>query len=339
MKILIVSGFLGAGKTTFIKELIRRSNVFPVILENEYGENNIDAVELRRDTSSEMKILEFMEGCVCCTMKDSFVNSVLAVSASLDPEYLIVEPTGVGRLSSILANLKPIFYDKISLLKPVTVLSPEHCRQNMGQWSEFYADQVRNAGTIVFSKCEHTPADILEDAVKCIREYNPSAEIIAQHYTTMPDSWWRSVMDVTDETVQSIVDFDEATPVSRTPVKQFTINECKLESPAQLILFLEDCLRGEMGQIARAKGTLPVGKEMIRFDLADGLYALTGFSDSETQCVFIGKNLQKKRICERIGASPDDGSSDVARSLRKSRVTQAERLNAVSKRSRRKHDQ
>ena len=106
MKILIVSGFLGAGKTTFIKELVRRSGTRPVIMENEYGENNLDATELEQSLSAqkEMKILEFMEGCVCCTKKDSFVNSVLTVFSGLDPEYLVIEPTGVGRLSNILQN-------------------------------------------------------------------------------------------------------------------------------------------------------------------------------------------------------------------------------------------
>ena len=81
MKILIVSGFLGAGKTTFIKHLVRRSGIRPVIMENEYGQNDLDAEELEKSLpeKKDIKILEFMEGCVCCTMKDSFVNSVFTV--------------------------------------------------------------------------------------------------------------------------------------------------------------------------------------------------------------------------------------------------------------------
>ena len=88
MKILIVSGFLGSGKTTFIKELLRRTGIRPVVMENEYGENNIDALNLQQSqpTDGEMKILEFMEGCVCCTMKDSFANSVLTVFSGLEPD-------------------------------------------------------------------------------------------------------------------------------------------------------------------------------------------------------------------------------------------------------------
>ena len=96
MKILVVSGFLGAGKTTFIKELIRRTKKQPVILENEYGDNNLDSRSL--SGGGALEILEFMEGCVCCTKKDSFVNTVLSISAAMDPEYLVIEPTGVGKL-------------------------------------------------------------------------------------------------------------------------------------------------------------------------------------------------------------------------------------------------
>ena len=136
MKILIVSGFLGAGKTTFIKELIRHTAVRPVIMENEYDETDLDSQDLKQSVTEkegmqqsvpaqkDMQILEFMEGCVCCTMKDRFVNSVLTIFSGIDPEYLVIEPTGVGRLSNILKNLKPILHDNISLLKPVVVLAP-----------------------------------------------------------------------------------------------------------------------------------------------------------------------------------------------------------------------
>ena len=88
MQILLISGFLGAGKTTFIKELIKRTDKKPVIMENEYGANNLDSLELQNSSpkAGEIKVLEFMEGCVCCTMKDSFVNSVFTIYSSIGPE-------------------------------------------------------------------------------------------------------------------------------------------------------------------------------------------------------------------------------------------------------------
>ena len=311
MKILIVSGFLGAGKTTFIKELIKRTGTKPVVLENEYGDNSIDARELRsadlgnsseNDSTStgdkKLEVLEFMEGCVCCTMKDSFINSVLTVFTGLSPEYLIVEPTGVGRLSNIIENLQPLMHGNISLLKPVVVLSPRSYRQNMSEWPELYRDQVANAQIVVFSKCESEDPKILSQTKEAIRSINPDAEIIDEHYSSMNDEWWRSVMEL------SAGDFDINTDTSdSSSISQITLNHAHLSNATELVIMLEDCLRGQFGLLARAKGTIPVGSETLRFDLADSLYSITDSPEESNQCVFIGKDLDKEGICRRLGSS------------------------------------
>lgn len=301
MKILIVSGFLGAGKTTFIKELIRRSGIRPVILENEYGGNSIDAQELRNtgQDSPKPEILEFMEGCVCCTIKDKFKNSVLTIYSGLDPEYLVVEPTGVGRLSNLLSNLQPILHDNITLLKPVVVLSPRNFRQNMQQWPELYGDQVTHAQTVIFSKGEHADAELLAQTENEIRKRNPNAEIVRTHYSLREDAWWRSLLQLPAK-ASAIV----TAPISEDTIfSQITLNNAQLNHSTQLLMLLEDCLRGELGIVIRAKGTLPVGSEFLRFDLADGLYAITGSPQEINQCVFIGSDLQKEKLCQRLGSS------------------------------------
>lgn len=311
MQILIISGFLGAGKTTFIKELIKRTDKNPVIMENEYGANNLDSLELQDSAkdSDEVKVLEFMEGCVCCTMKDSFVNSVLAIYSSLSPEYLIIEPTGVGKLSSIIENLKPILNTVIFMLEPVVILSPLTFRQNMRQWPDLYTDQIANAGKIVFSKCENADAEELEDITDQIRKINPSATIVSEHYTKMDDRFWNSLMEAGNAEAkvhgpyvqQSKADMSsenntsEGTPQTDT-ISQVSISCAGLHNPAQLVMLLEDCLRGSYGLISRAKGTLWVGGEYLRFDLADRMYAITDTSADNCQCVFIGKNLDEKKL-------------------------------------------
>ncbi len=340
MKILIVSGFLGAGKTTFIKELLRKTGARAVVMENEYGENNIDARDLKGSGTGEMEILEFMEGCVCCTMKDSFVNSVITVSTGLDPEYLIVEPTGVGKLSNILENLKPVLYEQISLLKPVVVLSPGVYRQNMNEWPELYRDQVAAARIVVFSKSERESPDVIADTEQRIRQINPTASIIREHYSRMPDTWWKALLrDDTEETDKAgkpdglkeseeqskPAGFDgerssieksnqlEGTGGEPEPhgnsgresdkMTSLTLRKAVLQNPAQLAVLLEDCLRGAFGHIARAKGTIPVGSGMLRFDLADRLYAITGSPEEMPQCVFIGTGIDKQKLAERLGTS------------------------------------
>lgn len=116
MKILIVSGFLGAGKTTFIKEMSRKLDRDFVVMENEYGETNMDETFLQ--DNEKLNIWEMTEGCICCTMKADFASSVLTIANTLDPEYLIVEPTGVGMLSNVIQNIRQIEYERITLASP-----------------------------------------------------------------------------------------------------------------------------------------------------------------------------------------------------------------------------
>jgi G3E family GTPase len=310
MNILIVSGFLGAGKTTFIKELIRRTGTNPVILENEYGDNNIDAMELQSSSSgkNKLEILEFMEGCVCCTKKDSFINSVLTVFSALSPEYLIVEPTGVGMLSRIISNLQPILHDNITILKPIVVVAPRSYRQNMSEWETLYKDQIQNAGIVVFSKCENESPKVLAETESAIRNINPNAGIISSHYTRQSDEWWRSVLAIPAQEISVIESVSDADEFS-----QLTLNNASLKNPAQLIMLLEDCLRGDMGSIVRAKGTLPVGKETLRFDLADNLYTISDSSQEISQCVFIERDLDIPKICKRMECLFEEKKVSLAR--------------------------
>ncbi|RKM60899.1 hypothetical protein D6856_07570 [Butyrivibrio sp. XB500-5] len=302
MKILIISGFLGAGKTTFIKELIHKTDIHPVIMENEYGDNNIDSKDLQQENSQgeSLQILEFMEGCVCCTMKDSFVNSVLSVYASLSPEYLVIEPTGVGKLGSILDNLKPILHGDISLLKPVTVLSPSNFEDNMRQWPELYKNQIEAAQIIAFSKCEHESLGVIKAVSDKIHAINPNAELLPGHYKNVDADWWKELMEAgASETKSNTVD----TKNPSSSFSQVTFDGVGFHSPTELVMLLEDCLHGEFGNIARAKGTLWAGGELIRFDLADRMYEVGASPVEDCQCVFIGENLDKNRLKKRLAFS------------------------------------
>lgn len=302
MKVLIVSGFLGAGKTTFIKELIQRTGKFLVVLENEYGDNNLDSQAL--NGSGEIEILEFMEGCVCCTKKDSFVNTILSISAAMDPEYLVVEPTGVGKLSAILENIKVISYERISLLPPVVILNPEHISDYMRDYPEIYRDQISNANKIVFSKCEHTDPEIIDDAISRLREYNPDAEILNHHYSEEPDTWWNELLGSTYEGGDSQ---GGASDNSDAPDEfgQVSLKDVEFGSLAELIVFLEDLLRCSFGLIPRAKGIVKIKTtgEYLRFDVADGLYGIIKEQGENpvSQCVFIGKYIQSDMIGIRTG--------------------------------------
>ncbi len=292
MKILIISGFLGAGKTTFIKELIRRTGKNIVVMENEFGSVSLDSGAV---SGSGTDVLEFMEGCVCCTMKDSFVNSVLTVSSTLDPEYLVIEPTGAAELGSVLTSLRRLCYGNISLAKPVTVVSPAGFQSGMN--SAIYRDQIRSAPVIVLSKTENSDREEIEQLCREIRGINPEAEIAAEHYTQKSSEWWNGLFG------------SEHVPAARVQVRphseqleELTIKEMGFHNIAELVELLRGLLWGFYGNVVRAKGEVLCGGESVRFDLAEGMYSIIGTENPEAaqQCVFIGMGLLREKIGSRF---------------------------------------
>ena len=296
MKILIVSGFLGAGKTTFIKEMIRRTGKQFAVLENEYGESSLDANDI--GNAGDLEVLEFMEGCVCCTKKDSFANTILAISASLDPEYLVVEPTGIGKLGSILSNLDKIKHDRIEVLPPVMVLSPSSFVTYQQKYPDIFLDQVRHAGKIVFSKAEHTDGAELAALCDVIRKENPGVRICPQPYQAETEEFWEGLFFMDGEVPVPA----ELSPSDDPTFQRLTIRKTNITGIGEFICFLEDALRGVFGPIVRAKGVLQVGEEWMRFDLADGLYGIIAENGEapSCECVFIGEVLREDKLRKRL---------------------------------------
>ncbi len=141
MKILIVSGFLGSGKTSFIKALAKASKKQFVIVENEFAELGLDAELIKSDDNLEMEIWELTEGCICCSLNLDFSNSVLTIANTLNPEYLIVEPSGVALTSNIVKQLNKICYEQIELLSPITIVDAQNYRLSKEKYPDYFYDQ------------------------------------------------------------------------------------------------------------------------------------------------------------------------------------------------------
>ena len=302
MKILVVSGFLGAGKTTFIKELIKRTGREIAVLENEYGDTNLDSQDIQE--SGELKVWEFAEGCVCCSKKDSFANTIIAVSASLDPEYLVVEPTGVGKLSNIMANIEKVSYEKIVPLKPLVVLAPVSYYENMAEYEELYTDQIAAAARVIYSKIENEDEDYMAQVSSEIRKINKTAAISDTPYKMHEDAWWDEILSDTYVETESANDGEDndsdVIPLS-AKLEQVSFRDVSLTSVSELILLLEDVLRYELGNITRAKGVIKTGHDYVRFDLADRRYAISGADEAiDNQAVFIGSAPEMSKLEKRL---------------------------------------
>ncbi len=176
-KIDIFSGFLGAGKTTLIKKLLREAyNTEKVVLiENEFGEIGIDSGFLQ---DAGIEITEMNSGCICCSLVGDFSKALGEVLERFKPDRVIIEPSGVGKLSDIIKAVKSVDGDGSMLNAFTTVADVTKCKMYMKNFGEFYNDQIANASCIVLSHADVASEEKTANAVKLIREHNPTATIV-----------------------------------------------------------------------------------------------------------------------------------------------------------------
>ncbi len=176
-KVDIFSGFLGAGKTTLIKKLIAEGyeNKNIVLIENEFGEIGVDTGFLRE---SGIKINEMVAGCICCTLVGDFGKALNDVIEQYDPDRILIEPSGVGKLSDVIIAVQDLQNDKIELNGFTTVVDAKRFDMYMDNFGEFYKNQIEHASSIFLSHQQQMTAAEIDAVVKKIRELNPEAAII-----------------------------------------------------------------------------------------------------------------------------------------------------------------
>ena len=177
-KIDIISGFLGAGKTTLIKKLLSEAlkGQQVVLIENEFGEIGIDGGFLK---DAGVNITEMNSGCICCSLGGDFGTALKDVITKFNPDRIIIEPSGVGKLSDVIKAVQGVAEDApIELNCLVTVADANKCKMYMKNFGEFYNNQVESAHTIVLSRTQNMKQDKLEACVAMIREHNKDAAVI-----------------------------------------------------------------------------------------------------------------------------------------------------------------
>ncbi|MBQ9263539.1 MAG: GTP-binding protein [Clostridia bacterium] len=179
VKVNIISGFLGAGKTTLIKKLLGGSIAKEkvILLENEYGEIGIDGGFMK---DAGITVTELNSGCICCTLAGDFQKSIDELIETYHPDRILVEPTGVGKLSEIIAAVEKAKsrHSDLVISGCATVVDASKCRMYMKNFGEFFIDQVKSAATIIFSRTQLLTADRIEKSRALILEQHPDARII-----------------------------------------------------------------------------------------------------------------------------------------------------------------
>ena len=177
-KVTIISGFLGAGKTTFIKKLLEEiyKGQKVVLIENEFGEIGIDGGFLK---DAGVKINEMNSGCICCSLVGDFGKALKQVSQDYAPDMIIIEPSGVGKLSDVIAAVENVKEEAdLELENFITVADATKCKLYMKNFGEFYNNQIESATTVVLSRTQNVDEAKLETAVNLIKGHNDKASII-----------------------------------------------------------------------------------------------------------------------------------------------------------------
>lgn len=176
-KVDIFSGFLGAGKTTLIKKLIQESykGEMLVLIENEFGKIGIDGGFLRE---AGIEITEMNSGCICCSLVGDFGKALAQVKEQYNPDRIIIEPSGVGKLSDVIRAVQDAEIEDLSLNAFTTVIDASKCKMYMKNFAEFYSNQIEFASSIVLSRTDGLRQDKLDEAVAIIRSLNTNATLI-----------------------------------------------------------------------------------------------------------------------------------------------------------------
>ncbi|MDE6882900.1 MAG: GTP-binding protein [Lachnospiraceae bacterium] len=177
-KIDIISGFLGAGKTTLIKKLLKEvlADSKVVLIENEFGEIGIDGGFLK-DAGIEIK--EMNSGCICCSLVGDFGTSLREVLDTYTPERILIEPSGVGKLSDVMKAVQEAMADRdVELNSAVAVVDACKCRMYIKNFGEFFVNQIEHAGTVILSRTDKLSEEKLAACIELIREHNAKATVI-----------------------------------------------------------------------------------------------------------------------------------------------------------------
>ena len=286
MKILLVSGFLGAGKTTFIKEMAKNINLEFVVLENEYADIGIDGDFL---DEKNLNVCEMSEGCICCSRKGDFKSSIKKIYFEINPEYLVIEPTGVGMLSSIIENIREINNNDIEILSPLTLIDITSFNEYLETFNNFFIDNLKNTGKVILTKLEnYNPFDI-ENIKNEISKINNNLEIITDDYRTFPKEWFGEILNKNIDNKIIDKNFSLKTHIN---LRTFSKENINLKTMDELGLLLNRLVNGDFGKIYRAKGIVKIDGYWGKFNLVYKNFEMEPITDAKgTKIVIIGNNL------------------------------------------------
>ena len=316
-KIDIISGFLGAGKTTFIKKLLEEAIAGEqvVLIENEFGQIGIDGGFLK---NSGIEIREMNSGCICCSLVGDFGKSLEEVLTKYQPDRVIIEPSGVGKLSDVMKAVRDVASTlDVVLNSAVTIVDASKCKMYMKNFGEFFNNQIENAGTVVLSRTDVVDAAKVQQDVELIREHNASASIVTTPCSQLsgaqlleiiekPDTMAEDLMREVEERRAHEAEHDHEhhhhadevfTSWGVESARKYTKEEI-----TNALTALEDA--DKYGMILRAKGIVPAEDgSWIHFDYVPGTPDVrSGSAGTTGRLCVIGSGIHEDALTELFHA-------------------------------------
>lgn len=306
MKIDIISGFLGAGKTTLIKKLIKEElkKEKIAIIENEYGEVGIDGNLLKEE---QIEVKEITSGCICCSIKGDFEESILSIVNQYKPERIIIEPSGVAKFSEVLDGIKSAGIPGARINMKIAVVDAQNVEMYVRNFGEFYKNQILSANTIILSRTQYLNHTSLDNICNTLKSINKNCELITTPWEQLTG---KRILEVCEQRVEKLITttiLKKPTLVSRTgssaievfdnwaieTSRSFNKNEIR-----NILYKLENDKK--LGEILRVKGIVnSTNGKWIKFDFVPNDTQITDYmSDYTGRICVIGKDLNKECIKE-----------------------------------------
>ncbi|MCS3900894.1 CobW family GTP-binding protein [Methanococcus voltae] len=305
IKIDVISGYLGSGKTTFIQKLIKSTeNERIVIIENEFGDIGIDG-DILRDKG--LDVVELEKGCICCTLKLNFLKSLNNIIEYMKPTRIIVEPTGMGLLSQIIGIVLDENNEDIKnnckLNSAITIIDGENYLEQVELFGDFFNDQIKNANKLIISKSQYISQEDLDDIVGSLRETNNNAVIISENWDSIDLDKFLKIIDESNEKISRelyVGDVHKAMQGVSSVLVKFN-NPLNMESFKNAVNELKT---NKYGLIMRGKGFInyldeknPEIQRYAEFNYVGSNYEFENLNTKKSsEICIIGKELDEKEI-------------------------------------------
>ena len=296
IKVDVISGFLGAGKTTLIRKLLKaHENEKVVLIENEFGEIGIDGDLIERDG---FEVFEISSGCICCIMRKDFEELLARVIKEFSPARIIIEPTGISILSEIIEVLnRPEFKDKCKINSLITIVDCLNYLDQCEVFGEFFEDQIINASSLMLSKHQFVDQEKLKTIAESLKSFNEKAEIIDVNWESLSIAELQELLEGDLVTDFKDIFFAEYKPCSENELDTFAIKTSHHYAEEELKEILEQLMKPAFGTILRGKGFLKGIQNNLEFSYTNGQFEIqeSKFKSSGKLCL-IGKGLNEQGL-------------------------------------------